>query len=231
MFDRNMKCPQCNGEFPLTWARYFKAPLGRFSCPFCGAKLIGKHVWFYWPLLVLGCCVLGVPLAYLVGSHFGEIGGIAGWCLGAMLGIPIDRYLEGRFSIIRVRIMTTAYRVGVVLHEDYGYKLARLLWRMPVWVVDTPINQKAAKKIWASHINRNRLRLTTFQVSADDAAKERCLGELSTIGEQAGSPPYSELEVFGLALTEDVRRGFIEAGFDKFEGTEDGFVAHIRQKV
>jgi hypothetical protein len=104
-----MKCPQCNGEFPLTWALYLKAPLGRFSCPFCGAKLIGKHVWFYYPLVVLGCCVLGVPLAYLVGAHFGSIGGIVGGCFGALLsGIPIDRYLECRFSIIEVQQLGSA---------------------------------------------------------------------------------------------------------------------------
>jgi hypothetical protein len=125
---------------------------------------------------------------------------------------------------------TKPYRVGLVLHEDYSSGLPDLAGRMPVWVVDTPSNRKAAQRIWASRPGQSHLTgLTTFKVAADSSAVERCLGELGTIdlhhGEYSASPPYSELEVFGVALTEDVKRGFIEAGFTRFEVTEDGFIA------
>ena len=131
---------------------------------------------------------------------------------------------------------TTCYRVGLVLHEDYGDKLLDLLARMPVWIVDTSSNREAAQKIWASRPGQSHLTgLTTFKVALGDSTVERCLGELSTIdlhhGEHSASPPYSELEVFGLGLTEDVRRGFIEAGFQRFEVTEDGFVAYRARQV
>jgi hypothetical protein len=127
-------------------------------------------------------------------------------------------------------------RVGVVLHENYGDTLLDLLSRMSVWVVDTPTNRAAAETIWASRPDHNKLTsLTTFKVAADASAAERCLGELDTIdlhhGEYSTNPPYSELEVFGLVLTEDIRRRFTEAGFDRFEITEDGFVAYRAQRV
>ena len=125
---------------------------------------------------------------------------------------------------------TKPYRVGLVLHEDYGDRLTELLARMPLWVVDTPSNREAAQRIWSSRPGQSHLTgLTTFKVASDSSAVERCLGELDTIdlhhGEYSASPSYSELEVFGLALTEDVRRGFVEEGFAKFEVTDDGFVA------
>ena len=99
-----MKCPRCSNAFPLTWERYFKAPFGRFPCPSCGARLVGRHTWFYWPLVVLGCCALALPLGYLAGKHFGLFGCITGLVLGGLLsGIPIDRFLESRFLIIKVQ--------------------------------------------------------------------------------------------------------------------------------
>jgi hypothetical protein len=80
------------------------APSGRFLCPSCGVRLVGKHRWFYWPLLVVGCCIMGGPLslagAYLCGLTGALIGGTTG-CI--MSGIPFDRYLEERFSVLKPR--------------------------------------------------------------------------------------------------------------------------------
>lgn len=98
-----MKCPQCNGDFLLTWKRYVKAPFGRFPCPLCHTGLIGKHHWFYWPLLFLGCCFAGIPLAYLGGMKYGFTGTLYGWIIGAVLsGVPFDKYLESKFSILKI---------------------------------------------------------------------------------------------------------------------------------
>jgi hypothetical protein len=106
-----MKCPQCASEFPLTWERYFKAPLGKFACPSCGIGLVGKHTWFYWPLLVLACCILAIPFGYLGAKNFGVIGVIAGIAFGGLLsGIPIDKFLESKFSILKVQQTDSANR-------------------------------------------------------------------------------------------------------------------------
>ena len=98
-----MKCPQCDNEFLFTWKRYINAPLGRMSCPSCHAKLVCTHRWFYWPLLILGCCVLGIPLA-IWGAKYGVAGAMTGWLIGAScVGVPFDRFLEIRFSVLRMR--------------------------------------------------------------------------------------------------------------------------------
>jgi hypothetical protein len=98
-----MKCPYCSGDFLLTWERYGKAPFGRLMCPLCHTRLAGKHHWFYWPLMLLGCCTAGIPLAYLGIAKYGFTGGLAGWIIGAMLsGIPFDKYLENKFSVLEV---------------------------------------------------------------------------------------------------------------------------------
>jgi hypothetical protein len=102
--DKSMKCPGCSADFPLTWRRYLTAPFGKFPCPCCKAGLAGRHHWWYWPLLVLGCCIFGVPFAYVAGTHFGWQSGIAAWIVGGLIsGIPFDKYLESRFAILIVQ--------------------------------------------------------------------------------------------------------------------------------
>lgn len=98
-----MKCPECEESFPFTWARYMRAPLGRTSCPSCGARLVLKHRWFYWPAMVLGGALLCAPLAVLGYRLTGSMvvtmlaAGI-GWLLS---GVPADYYLEARFSLLK----------------------------------------------------------------------------------------------------------------------------------
>ena len=74
------------------------------TCPLCHAKLIGTHRWFYLPLMFLGCCVLGIPLALLAGAKYDGAGYLMGWIIGGFaLGIPFDRFLEIRFSVLKAR--------------------------------------------------------------------------------------------------------------------------------
>jgi DNA-directed RNA polymerase subunit RPC12/RpoP len=97
-----MKCPECKDRFALTWLRYAKAPLGRISCPSCGARLVLKHRWFYWPAMLLGCAL--VCTAFLaLGDRL--TGSIVVTVLGATLGglslvLPADKYLEAHFSVL-----------------------------------------------------------------------------------------------------------------------------------
>jgi hypothetical protein len=73
------------------------------SCPSCNAGLVIKHRWFYWPLMILGCCILSVPLAIL-GAKYGVAGAAMGFLIGAFgVGLPFDRFLENRFSVLRMR--------------------------------------------------------------------------------------------------------------------------------
>jgi hypothetical protein len=53
--------------------------------------------------MILGCCILGIPLAIL-GANYGVAGSLAGWFIGAFcVGIPFDRFLEIRFSVLRIK--------------------------------------------------------------------------------------------------------------------------------
>ena len=96
-----MKCPGCSADCPLTWRHYVTM---RFPCPACGAALRRQHHRWYWPLMLLGCCAFGVPAAFIVGSYFGSWAGIGGWLVGgAISGIPFDKFLESRYSILHVQ--------------------------------------------------------------------------------------------------------------------------------
>jgi hypothetical protein len=53
--------------------------------------------------MILGCCILGIPLTIL-GANHGVAGALTGWFIGAFgVGIPIDRFLEIKFSVLRMR--------------------------------------------------------------------------------------------------------------------------------
>jgi hypothetical protein len=53
--------------------------------------------------MILGCCILGIPLA-IWGAKYGVAGALAGWFIGAFgVGMPFDRFLEIRFSVLRMR--------------------------------------------------------------------------------------------------------------------------------
>jgi len=70
----------------------------------CGAALKGQHRWWYWPLMVLGCFAFGFPVACIVASYLGFGAGIGGWIVGGLIsGIPFDKFLESRFSILHVQ--------------------------------------------------------------------------------------------------------------------------------
>jgi len=99
-----MKCPQCQDEFALTWTIYFKAPFGRFACPLCGTRLIGRHRWFYWPLVVAGACAGAIPLGYLGYCVAGgaAIAGIGAGIGGYLTGVPFDKWLESKFCILTI---------------------------------------------------------------------------------------------------------------------------------
>ncbi len=53
--------------------------------------------------MILGCCILGIPLAIL-GAKYGVAGAMTGWLIGAFGGgLPFDRFLESGFSVLKMR--------------------------------------------------------------------------------------------------------------------------------
>src|SRR5262249_32449164 len=93
-----MNCPYCNHEFPMTWKRYFYAPMGRHVCPECqrksrfavtpGAALrTAMMVGIGAIPLALICMIFVGPRAALVGAGVG----------GLLTGIPLDKFYEGKY--------------------------------------------------------------------------------------------------------------------------------------
>jgi hypothetical protein len=121
-------------------------------------------------------------------------------------------------------------KVALVLEPDYGGKLASLAAISHVWVVDTPANRAAASAYRALN-PKHKLEagVTTFKASENASRLETCLGILVTVdlhhGEYSSTPPYSELEVIGVPLTNEVKSAIRDLGFGGFEATAEGFRA------
>jgi hypothetical protein len=71
------------------------------SCPDCGARLVGRHRWFYYPALVSAWLLLFVPIA-LLGFRFDDsmVMMMATATVSWLLVLPFDRYLDDRFAVL-----------------------------------------------------------------------------------------------------------------------------------
>jgi hypothetical protein len=84
----------------LTWRLYFRAPLGRMSCPLCGAKLRFIHRWFYWLAVPAVSAIVVVPLVLLGFGLWGLVwGAVLGVIGGLLIVVPFDRWMESRFAV------------------------------------------------------------------------------------------------------------------------------------
>ena len=126
--------------------------------------------------------------------------------------------------------MSSSNRVAVVLETDFGERLSELAARMPVWIVDTPVNRAAAQKQWAQGSGRSHTQaITTFKVDPAQSTEAWLAGVLSAVelhhGEYSHGPPYSAIEVFGARLTPALRETLAEYGLDTFSERQGGFIA------
>lgn len=121
-------------------------------------------------------------------------------------------------------------KVILVLVPDYGDRLASLAATSHVWVIDTPVNRRAASEYWLQHPKSDVERgITTFKSRKDESPWESCLKMLDTIdlhhGSYSSNPPYSVLEVIGTPLTKTVKSAVAALGFTRFEKMVEGFRA------
>jgi len=99
-----MKCPECKNIIIVTWPLYFKNPFGPKYCPNCNVSISCHHRWFYWPLLFLSFLPGGIPLSILVSYIFGNEGIIIVFIIGGLTSaLPIDKYLEQKFGIVKIK--------------------------------------------------------------------------------------------------------------------------------
>jgi hypothetical protein len=129
-----------------------------------------------------------------------------------------------------VWFMSDAYRVFVVLDQEYGERLLELNRSGPVWIVDTPRNRAAAEKTWAAHANSSYLEgVTTFETGNGGSSEDTLINELDTIdlhhGTYSADPAYTVLEVIGAKMSERVKTELSQFGFHQFQATAEGFRA------
>ncbi len=122
------------------------------------------------------------------------------------------------------------YIVAVVLETEFGDRLCELAARMPVWIVDTPVNRSAAEQHWAGHPMSTHLDgVTTFTVDLAGTAEAWLVGILADVdlhhGYYSHDPAYSAIEIYGASLTPEVREALAEYGLMAFAERSGGFVA------
>ncbi len=122
------------------------------------------------------------------------------------------------------------YSVFVVLDGEYGTRLAELIVKGPVWIVDTPTNRAAAQSFWNAFPDRDHLDgVTVFKPKGNGSTEATFISEIDTIdmhhNAYSADPPYTVLEVIGTSLSEKVKTELSEYGFDEFLTTSEGFRA------
>lgn len=110
-------------------------------------------------------------------------------------------------------------RVTIVFERTFGDRLAELVMRMPVWIVESNANRAAAAEAWNRATEWPHISVTLFR-PPDDL---RHL--LSQIGRT------KRVEVIGMTLTDDARDALVAAGFGKIVETSDGFHASMSSRA
>jgi hypothetical protein len=90
------------------------------------------------------------------------------------------------------------YTVGIVVDPTFGERIHTLAPKMPLWIVDTPINRAAAESHWRQQPEDS---VTTFKVNPGASPEDWCAGVLGTViehhGDYSHDPPVSSLEIIG----------------------------------
>jgi hypothetical protein len=117
--------------------------------------------------------------------------------------------------------------VAIVVDPNFGDRLLALAKRMPVWIADTPANHAQVESLWAADTS-HETNVTSFRVTGGGAS-DWCRMILPQVelhhGKYSQSPPYRALEIFGAAVTPDLRRLFGKYGFTIGGERDDGFRA------
>ncbi len=124
---------------------------------------------------------------------------------------------------------TKPERVAIVLDPEFGDRLTDLAKNVHVWAIDSVKNKLAAEhymdeiKIKCISNEEQKLTLTICHRSKLDSDFLDTLEDHH--GEYAQNPPWSEIEVIGLALDNQALKLLEGRGFHKFERTSEGFIA------
>jgi hypothetical protein len=96
-----MKCPYCNHTFPLAWARYFKAGLGRHVCPACLKPSRLEFGVRYFLILILVGLVCAAPGGFLFYKWLGPYWALLGVIPSIAVILPLDKMFDERYRKLK----------------------------------------------------------------------------------------------------------------------------------
>ena len=119
--------------------------------------------------------------------------------------------------------------VAIVMRADFGAELPSLTDRFHVWLVDTPVNRRAAELVWAASPGDRTHGVTTFRRHEGESTDSAVVDLLPVIDEHHGLredwATDIVLDVLGVPLTSNIRSALAALGpFDVLERS-DGFTA------
>lgn len=127
----------------------------------------------------------------------------------------------------------TAHKVGLVVDRQFGERVRELARSFHLWVIESPQNSPMARQVWTDEPagpfgDALGSGVTTFEAGEDESTEEICARLAGDIdehhGEHAHTPPWTEIEVFGAALSPGLREIFGDLGVTSFEPTPSGFI-------
>jgi hypothetical protein len=105
-FAGQLVCPHCQTVFPLTWRRYWSAPLGNYRCPKC-RQISHTTATFWWVWLII---FVAMTLVGIVGALFAVYVFHDGWMgtffisIGYLsVGFSLDKWIDGHLKHLKIR--------------------------------------------------------------------------------------------------------------------------------
>ncbi|MHA7634117.1 hypothetical protein [Corallococcus sp. M7] len=126
------------------------------------------------------------------------------------------------------------HKVGIVVEQGFGDRVAELARVFHVWVVESRENTPVIQGVWKSGLvdaaaDPLAVGVTSFAAIEGESPEAMCARIASAVdehhGEFAHDPPWSEIEVLGVKLTSTLRQVFEELGATVCTPTPEGFVS------
>jgi hypothetical protein len=143
----------------------------------------------------------------------------------------------------------------VVVDRTYGALLEKVAERLPIWIVDTPLNRRVFERIWHRRPAGEAINIsapgciTSFEVGDDQDCESNLLEIIPDIEVHYGEsdrqyealrtdaahryrhlPNGFGLDVIGLAVSDFIKSRLSDFGFGEFLPTASGFQAWIVRK-
>lgn len=134
-------------------------------------------------------------------------------------------------------MQTPPHKVGIVVDPNFGDRVAELARVFHVWVVESRANTPVIQGVWKSGMadaaaDPLAVGVTSFAAGEGESPEETCARIAWNVdehhNESSHDPPWSEIEVFGVKLTEALRDVFEELGATACIPTQEGFVCRRR---